>query len=349
MAQKTPVSTAPTVFASEIDAFTSNYKLSKRECDIVISLVRNVTNSEEIAKLLGISTHTVNNHLKSIFEKTKTKSKTEILSTFLRYAADQMQSRSLFVRRPRILVLDQEELICDYIAQGLSERGVRAYALTDASRVIDTISTLNIDVVVCDEKLPGGKTAAGGQAGQQAGMLETIREIYRCWPLFVFLTGRPDYTIEECHDRGAAGFVEKPVDLDKLFRLIMGNLVESSAERRDLLQLGDEGAVVLHDTYTVGSADIGCGGAFIPMDQAVQKRHRLGVGTIVDISLAPAQSRQAFRVRGQVVWRRQSGDAVLNAGVGVKFIDVSEKDQMVLHDHLRRSGNRCFIPLGRHA
>ena len=94
---------APSVFASEIEGFTSKSKLSRRESDIVVSLIRSITNSEEIAKSLGISTHTVNNHLKSIFEKTSTKSKTEILSTFLRYAADRLQSRSLYFQVSRLV------------------------------------------------------------------------------------------------------------------------------------------------------------------------------------------------------------------------------------------------------
>ena len=75
------------VFAGEIDGFAFANKLSPRETDIIISLIRSITNSEDIAKTLSISTHTVNNHLKNIFEKTKTNSKTEILASFLRYTA----------------------------------------------------------------------------------------------------------------------------------------------------------------------------------------------------------------------------------------------------------------------
>src|SRR5688500_10814460 len=121
---KAKESQAPLFFASEIEGFTTTFRLSRRECDIVVSLVRHITNSEEIAKSLGISTHTVNNHLKSIFEKTGTKSKTEILSSFLRFAADRLQSRSLFVRRPRILVIDDEPMVCDIVATGLADRGI---------------------------------------------------------------------------------------------------------------------------------------------------------------------------------------------------------------------------------
>jgi len=45
-------SIAPSVFSGEIEGFTAKSKLSRRETDIVHALVKNITNSEEIAKAL---------------------------------------------------------------------------------------------------------------------------------------------------------------------------------------------------------------------------------------------------------------------------------------------------------
>ena len=111
---------------------------------------------------------------------------------------------------------------------------------------------------------------------------KSIREVYRCWPLLIFLTSRTDYTIEECLDRGAAGFIEKPVDLEKLFRIIMGNLVESNAERKELMQLGDEGTVVfMTPTRSLPMKSVTAALLF-QWNKRCKRRHRLGVGTLVD-------------------------------------------------------------------
>jgi DNA-binding NarL/FixJ family response regulator len=331
---------APSVFASEIDGFTSTSKLSRRETDIVVSLIRNITNSEEIAKSLGISTHTVNNHLKSIFEKTSTKSKTEILSSFLRFAADRLQSRNLFVRRPKVLVIDDEAMICEFVATGLRDRGLRTYTLTEPDRAVEMISKFNVDFVVCDIRMP----AMNGM-----DVLRQVRATYKAWPYFIFITGYPDYSIEECMHYGAAGFIEKPLDIDRLFRTIMGHLVESGDEKVALLQIDASAPVVLDSPCALEADELGFGGAFLPLDPSLQKKHKLGVGTVVDVTLAPAKSGGTLRVRGQVVWKRATKDDGLKTGVGLKFIELSDRDQALFEDLLRHSDTTSFIPLGKMA
>ena len=331
---------APSVFASEIDGFTSTSKLSRRETDIVVSLIRNITNSEEIAKSLGISTHTVNNHLKSIFEKTSTKSKTEILSSFLRFAADRLQSRNLFVRRPKVLVIDDEAMICEFVATGLRDRGLRTYTLTEPDRAVEMISKFNVDFVVCDIRMP----AMNGM-----DVLRQVRSTYKAWPYFIFITGYPDYSIEECMHHGAAGFIEKPLDIDRLFRTIMGHLVESGDEKAALLQIDASAPVTLDAPCAIDADDLGFGGCFLPLDSAAQKKHKIGVGSVVDVTLAPSKGSGTLRVRGQVVWKRVAKDEGLKTGIGLKFLDLSDRDQALFEDLLRTSETTSFIPMGRGA
>lgn len=333
------LSHAPSVFASEIDGFTAHSKLSRRESDIVLSLIRNITNSEDIANSLGISTHTVNNHLKSIFEKTSTKSKTEILSSFLRYAADRLQNRSMFVRKPRVLVIDDEAMITEFIAQGLGERGIKTYTLSEPSQALETISKYNIDFVVCDVRMPS-------MNGME--VLKEVRKHHRVWPYFVFVTGYPDYSMEECMHYGAAGFIEKPLDLDKLFRHIMGHLVESPDEKEELLQLKGVGPVVLDGDHELAESELGFGGAFISMEPGAQKRSRVGVGSVIELKLSPEGWNHTLKVRGQVVWKRAAKEGELKPGLGVRFVNMSEKDQDLFADYVRSHDIKSFIPLGNH-
>ncbi len=330
-------SIAPSVFSAEIEGFTAKSKLSRRETDIVQALVKNITNSEDIAKALGISTHTVNNHLKSIFEKTQTKSKTEILSCFLRFAADKLQNRSLFVRKPRVLVIDNEQMICEFIATGLHDRGMRTYSLTDPSQTIELISKFSIDFVVCDIRMP----IMGGME-----VLAKVRETYPCWPHFVFTTGFPDYSLEQCMHAGAIGYVEKPLDIDQLFRMIMIHIVESGEERNELLKINGTSPVAISENLSLSDIDFGYGGAFLPLDALAQKKHKVGVGSVVEVNISAASNPGNLKVRGQVVWKRPSPDNGYRVGVGLKFIEMSERDQHRFDDFLKTHSVKSYIPIG---
>ena len=56
---------------------TTNNPLSKRELEVLTEVSKGLLN-KEIAFVLGISTRTVEFHLKAIFEKTETQSRTEV-------------------------------------------------------------------------------------------------------------------------------------------------------------------------------------------------------------------------------------------------------------------------------
>jgi DNA-binding CsgD family transcriptional regulator len=62
-----------------LDAFTASYKLSPREEDVMRLLQEGLT-AACIADRLGISLHTVRDHLKHLYRKTATGSRSELLN-----------------------------------------------------------------------------------------------------------------------------------------------------------------------------------------------------------------------------------------------------------------------------
>jgi DNA-binding CsgD family transcriptional regulator len=64
--------------AARIDAFCANHNLSPREKEVVKLLVEGLT-TLAMAEKLGISPHTVRDHLKNLYRKTGTKSRSELL------------------------------------------------------------------------------------------------------------------------------------------------------------------------------------------------------------------------------------------------------------------------------
>lgn len=330
-------SCAHSVFAVEIESFAASAKLSRRETDIVVALIRSITNSDEIAIHLGISTYTVNNHLKNIFEKTATNSKTEILSAFLRHSASSIKKRGLFIRKPRILIVDDEPLIGDYLVSGLQELGMQAFATTNPTQTVDLISLYNIDFVLCDIRMP-----------EMSGLdvLKAVRKIYRSWPHLVFITGYPDHTLEESMDYGATGFIEKPLDFDTLFRKIMSHLTEDPNERLKILQINPTAALIIREVYKPQTHHIGFGGIFLQLDAAQQNALQIQVGSSIEIRFMLPHKTHVMPMLGQVVWQRIRQDGQKLPGIGIKMLGMPERDYLAFQDWVREHIITSFIPIG---
>jgi len=69
--------------AVRVDAFASSYGLSPREQEVVGLLVQGQT-TVAMADQLGISPHTVRDHLKHLYRKTETGSRSELLGLISR-------------------------------------------------------------------------------------------------------------------------------------------------------------------------------------------------------------------------------------------------------------------------
>ena len=77
-------------------------KLTMREQEILVELARGFENREEIAKRLDISTHTVNSHMTSMFEKTGCRSQTQLVLWGFREALEAARPVLLKIAWPAI-------------------------------------------------------------------------------------------------------------------------------------------------------------------------------------------------------------------------------------------------------
>src|SRR5664279_2634536 len=91
-----------------VEQYARNFHLTEREMEVLYHLVNRVVSPAELGKKLGISLHTVNNHLKKILEKTNSDSKTELLADFLLFLDKQKLGSDVPMIRPRVLILDDE-------------------------------------------------------------------------------------------------------------------------------------------------------------------------------------------------------------------------------------------------
>jgi len=325
-------------FEVESKRFSSLYKLSNREYDVVLTLIQNITNSDDMAKQLGISAHTVNNHLKSIFDKTNTKSKTEILACFLSFAAKKMSRERLFSKRPRVLIIDDEPSICEFVQEGLQERGLKTYVCTNPKDALELVNDFNIEVIISDVRMP-----------EKDGMtlLKELRGKKLYWPYFIFMTGFADFSIEQSLHAGAAGYIEKPIQLDKLFNMITETLAEYSSDKMQFTEKKPVKSVPVKRVIDLHASEMGVGGAFLPLTAKLQKQKNLKVGTVVDLLLQPENMVKQLNVQARIIWERSEETQELAAGLGVKFLAMDDDDRDTLMEYVRNNQISSFIPEGK--
>lgn len=322
----------------EIIQFTAAFGLSVREADVLRLLLSGVVTAGDMGSMLKISPHTVNNHLTSIFDKTGTASKTEIVSTFVRHVLSKLNHCKLFTQRPKVLVIDDEPEVGKVISEFLTLKGVQVWTEVDPRKVPDMVREMKLDFVVSDIDMPGMTGLA---------LLKEIRLVHRRSPMVIFITGKPDYSAEGTLDLGAVSFIAKPCDPTQLFFTIMEHFIEGAHERSRLLRVDARVPVLVDKVYSCTTTNLGFGGVFLPFDGDLEAMERkLKVGDRLSFDLKLSDDTPPTPVLGEIVWRRNQPGLDLAAGIGVKFIEMAPEVRHAVEDYVRLNKISSFIPLG---
>jgi DNA-binding NarL/FixJ family response regulator/Tfp pilus assembly protein PilZ len=322
--------------------FADNNQLSARESDVLAALLARVTSNEDIAEMLELSPNTVSNHLKSIYSKTETLNKTELMSFFANCCLNHLDKAKRYSKIPRVLIVDDEEDIIDLFQEGLSRHGLKVEVAGDGETALKLFEQNHHDVIISDIRMP-----------VKSGMdlLRNIKIDIGANPLFIFITGFPDFTVEDCMAEGAADFVTKPCTVDDLYDRIVFNYIESSEEKARYLGIRadhfEQLSYKILRKFDLSQAMLGHGGMFIPaksgdLNGSMEKL----VGTKIKFSWQIDQSSKKLSIMGEVCWIRVNENDNGPAGLGLKFVLLSPEDERILHDHVRRQGIIAFIPRG---
>jgi DNA-binding NtrC family response regulator len=123
------------------------------------------------------------------------------------------------VERPRILIVDDEEAMCESLVEILEDEGFDAVSTLDPSSAQQYVADHEIDLILMDIRMP---TLNG------IDLLRTIKERHREIPV-VMITGYPSVdTAVQAMQLGAANFFSKPLDLPSLIKEVR-NLTLSRA------------------------------------------------------------------------------------------------------------------------
>jgi DNA-binding NtrC family response regulator len=112
----------------------------------------------------------------------------------------------------RILILDDERIVCDRLRPLLEKLGFEVEAFTDSGKAVARLAEQRFDVLVTDLKMPG----VGG-----FDVLTFAREHCRATKVIVITGFATTDTAREAMDGGAVEFIPKPFKMSRLRDLIV--------------------------------------------------------------------------------------------------------------------------------
>src|SRR5262245_21346977 len=148
---------------------------------------------------------------------------------------------------PRILVVEDDELISSFIEKGLRARGYVTQSVDDGEMAIELSLGDQFDLVILDLALPG-------REGFE--VLQRLRAERRRIPVII-LTGRPELRdVVQCLDVGADDYMTKPFRFEELLARVHARLRAPRTSEVTVLRVGGVQLDVLGRRATVGDRRI---------------------------------------------------------------------------------------------
>lgn len=127
----------------------------------------------------------------------------------------------------RILIVEDDAVLCRGLARLFPSARFSVMQLSDGREAIAVVSSSQIDLVICDYRLPG----ADGLA-----VLTSMRFAQPGTPLILVTAHYSETLVDEACELGANAVIEKPIDLgrltaecEKLLGITMGRSREAGA------------------------------------------------------------------------------------------------------------------------
>ena len=116
----------------------------------------------------------------------------------------------------RVLVIDDDPLVCDLLVQFLSLRGYRALGITDGQDALRMAEDMSPDAILLDLVMPG---ISG------VDVLRALREKEFSGGIIIMTGSHNEELLEEAWALGPQEVMVKPIDLERLLTAIQLVLV----------------------------------------------------------------------------------------------------------------------------
>ncbi|GEM_PF-1966747 len=313
--------------------FASNFNLTPRETEVVAQLLKQMTSTKLISEALGISTSTVRNHFENIFRKTKCENKCEVAVLLYKELFSKMKSFQSLARTPKVLVVEDNEVMCEVLASSIENLGMSVRKVTDAESVLPILESERFDCVISDIRMPN-------KDGVE--LLSEIRKAHPIWPFVILVSGHHDYDVDELLNYGAVAYVKKPFKIDEIFNLISSYFIDDLIQRNQSMIKSKEIHKDFEEvTLDLTKASVGTGGAFISFKD-LPSILSAEVGKFYDFNVKVEEDNSPVKISAEVVWKKNDGEP--NAGVGIRFVSITPQVDSYVKKLISQNSISSFIP-----
>ena len=318
-------------WSHHLSQFGHDTNLSPRELEIMGVMIREITQSEDIALELSISTHTVNNHLKNIFEKTKSRSKTDVLAKFYAYATRHIlrtYDPDALMRPYRIQIISQDLSYAIRLGQKLRNKGVQVHT-NSMFKQENYISGTQFDLVLkpmnfskemeFDDLLPLRKSHI------------LCIQIEKNYQKQSDLASTEFLVKPELLSLGCIGTISQTETLEQTIEKISQSLrIFSPSTLHDLPD--SQSKRIALGPIDLSTESLGTHGVFISLEELGKAKIQWQPGSIVDLRFhLPNFSPDPIDVVCIVVWRRFSPEIGRKAGIGLWFLNFPKNDDFFVY------------------
>jgi CheY-like chemotaxis protein/Tfp pilus assembly protein PilZ len=232
----------------------------------------------------------------------------------------------------KVLVVDDEDDILDLLKFKLISMGFNVDTATDGAEALKKVEDdRTIDLVLTDVRMPGRYD------GVQ--LLSEIRNLFPFKPVVVLITGFADASEDEIYSKGASGFLKKPFD-KKEFRRVIEDAIQKCPELKRRFERLDIDISAMIKLDSKGDQSISAkitnvaeNGAFI----ATERTFPLNSEIDCELHFRDDNDDKVIEVKSEVIWRRKIGENKFSPGMGVRFLDLCQKDETFISNYIKEA------------
>lgn len=318
--------------AAELRDFAARWHLTPRETEILNLISRGVVRIKDIAEQLTLSPNTVNNHINSIFTKTQTRSKSQLLAIILDHISQRAERFRLFGRTPSLVYLGAETSETQGVMQALRQAGLSCELTSNPETLLHHLRWGLFQYAVIDADV----LSQDWSVWLKNNRLGTDPRLHI---ILVGSSGKIDCAT--AMNYGAGDCLVKPFTAQALYDAVMAQFVENDSHKMAFnhAKVSTQGAV----TVKVDAGQVGRGGIFVPQ-HALGTTTELDNGDVFDLQVQMPDIPTPVAGRAQVVWKRTTPNAGGENGYGARFVNLSLSDRKRIFDFISRHKIESYIP-----
>jgi len=221
--------------------------------------------------------------------------------------------------KKKILVVDDDELLRQLLANDFVRRGYDVTQAGDGAQALELLGRQKFDLVISDVKMP----RLGG-----VELLTAIRRRPEEIPVFMFITGFSELTLEDAYHKGANALFSKPFNRKNFLKAVDGVLQPipepKHAPAPQLLTDFEVELTLKQSPQSVRGQmlNIGQGGMFVGMEAPLP-----GIGNTLDFKIL-FQQVSSIQVTGHgiVRWLQDQPISGRLAGCGIEILNFDDSD-----------------------